>query len=61
LAWFGARFYKKEEIDYIVLEKIKIKIKRSKLEHEKKIKIKGLKKTNCVIASNFDKFSFCPC
>jgi len=60
LAWFGARFYKKE-IDYIVLEKIKIKIKKSKLKHEKKIKIKGLKKTNCVIASNFDKFSFWPC
>jgi hypothetical protein len=40
--------FTEKKIDYIFLEKIKIK--RPKLKHEKK-KIEGLKKTNCVSTS----------
>jgi len=51
--------FTKKKINYIVLEKIKIK--RPKPKHEKKRNKEGFKKTNCVRTSmpcNFDKSFF---
>jgi hypothetical protein len=56
--WFGARLYKKRNWLYCLR---KNKYQKIKIETWKKIKIGGLKKTNCVNASmpcNFDKSSF---